>query len=442
MSHPQHTERTIGLGGTLMTLVGFLIGASIYILPGQLAAQVGPGVLLSYLLGGIMAFFTCLVAAQVGCVVCRSGGSFHAISSLVSPTAGFVVLVLILIAVFLATALVAYGFANYLSAYFPGISKLGFALTIILLFGGINVLGTHFSVLSQTIMTLLFLTVTAIFFVTGIFKMDTTRLTPFMPLGLGATLSAMIPAYFSWTGFTVLIELGGEIKDPGRNIPRSLLIGFVIILVFYLGVCLALVGNIPWQELGDSNAPITDAAQLILPTWLANLVTLMALLAAATSINGMVLAYSRDIYAMAKTRLLPESLAQLTDRHAIPARAVVVFTALSLAATLVGAKITDYAIVVVMSVMIIQIALAVAALRIPSRMAAEYYASSFRIPVPLLRICCVIVILSSLAFLAIGMWDSLSKGVLVAAALLMAWVYYRWRLSFLAKPGQGPISET
>lgn len=55
MTTPQHTERTIGLFGTVLTLVGFLIGASIYILPGQLAALAGPGVILSYLFGGVMA---------------------------------------------------------------------------------------------------------------------------------------------------------------------------------------------------------------------------------------------------------------------------------------------------------------------------------------------------------------------------------------------------
>ena len=433
MTTPQHTERTIGLFGTVLTLVGFLIGASIYILPGQLAALAGPGVILAYLFGGVMAFFACLLAAQIGVVISRSGGSFYAISNLISPMAGFVSLWLLLIAICVATALVASGFANYWLVYFPAWDPTAIAVGIVLLFCIINVLGTRISVMSQSLMTLLFLTAMAVFSVAGITTMDRSNLVPFLPAGFGSVLSAMIPAYFSWTGFTVLIEIGGEIKDPGTNIFRALMIGFVIVLVFYVGVCLALVGTMPWYTLGDFNAPVSAAAERLLPSWLANFITLSALLASATSVNGIVLAYSRDIYAMARQRLFPEALAKLTDSHAVPARAIVTFTALAVMFILMGGTITDYAIITVIAFMIIQIALAVAVLRIPMLMPTEYETSSFKLSVPMIRLSAGVVILSSLGFLFRALADDPQKGLIVLLVLSSGWVWYHFRLRYLAR---------
>jgi APA family basic amino acid/polyamine antiporter len=263
--------------------------------------------------------------------------------------------------------------------------------------------------------------------------MDRSNLVPFLPAGFGSVLSAMIPAYFSWTGFTVLIEIGGEIKDPGRNIFRALMIGFVIVLVFYIGVCLALVGTIPWYTLGNFNAPVSEAAELLLPSWLANFITLSALLASATSVNGIVLAYSRDIYAMARQRLFPEALAKLTDRHAVPARAIVTFTAVAVMFILMGGTITDYAIITVIAFMIIQIALAVAAIRIPVLMPAEYEASSFKLSVPMIRLSAGVVIVSSLGFLLKALADDPQKGLMVLLVLSSGWVWYHFRLRYLAR---------
>ena len=106
-------KRTMGVTGTVMTLVGLVIGVSIFILPGQLAAIAGPAMLVSYLIAALIALFSCVVAAQVGSVLPISGASFVAISRLLSPFLGFIVVWVTLGGAAVAVALLASGFADY-----------------------------------------------------------------------------------------------------------------------------------------------------------------------------------------------------------------------------------------------------------------------------------------------------------------------------------------
>ena len=133
------------------------------------------------------------------------------------------------------------------------------------------------------------------FCVSALVQMDVALVRPFVPNGLGPVFAAAIPAYFSFAGFAMLIELGGEIRRPQQSIPRALFISFGIVLAIYAAVSLAIVGVVPWRELGDTAAPVGRAAALVLPGWAAQFVTLSALAAAATSVNALFLGYSRDI---------------------------------------------------------------------------------------------------------------------------------------------------
>ena len=86
---PLHLERSIPLSGAIFTLIGYIIGGSIFILPGELAAQAGPGVFLAYLLASGIALFVCVIAAQIGNAFPVSGANYVAVSTVLSPFWGF-----------------------------------------------------------------------------------------------------------------------------------------------------------------------------------------------------------------------------------------------------------------------------------------------------------------------------------------------------------------
>jgi APA family basic amino acid/polyamine antiporter len=98
----------------------------------------------------------------------------------------------------------------------------------------------------------------------------------------------------------VITEMGGEIKNPARNIPRAILVGFIVVLVAYFLVTFSLTGILDWKSLENTNAAVAEASKMFLPGWVTLLIEIGALVAAFTTINAIIATGSRDIYAMAK----------------------------------------------------------------------------------------------------------------------------------------------
>jgi APA family basic amino acid/polyamine antiporter len=428
-------KRTIGVAGVVVTLVGFVIGASIFILPGALAATAGPGVVLSYCIAGLMAGFSCVVAAQVGAVFPTSGGGFVALSRLMSPAVGFAATWFIVGGVSAAIALVAYGFADYTLLLLPVFSRLGIAVLIILALTGLNLLGVKGTVLGQGIMVAVFMAALGVFCAAGLVSLDPDLLVPFMPNGLGPVLAAAVPAAFSFSGFMVVIELGGEVKNPSRTVPIGLAISFITVLLVYVAVSLSVVGVIPWQELAGVGAPVGEAAARILPGWMMWGITLAVLTASASSINVLLLGFSRDVLALARVKTLPAIFARISKKHGEPVNGVLLIAALSLAIVAVGGSIAQLATLTVVGLLALQAALGVAAMLIPSRLPELYRNAGFRLGPVALPFFSIGLIVLSLAFLVRAVWDDPGVVLVAAAYLLAGVVYYGFRRSALKRRG-------
>lgn len=395
-------ERTIGLWGAVATLVGYVIGASIFVLPAQLMPSAGPGVFVAYLLAAIPAVFNCVVGAVIGSTLPVSGATYHVALRTISRFAAFAVVWSMLIAVFVGVALVAYGLADYWRFFAPSASLRTTAIVVVLAFGLLNLTNVNLTVGIQAAMVVGFLIVLLAFGVGGVTKGNWSQLTPLFPNGGGAVIAAAIPAYFSFGGLQVIIDIGGEVRDPMRVIPRSLFISFAIIAVVYSLVVLALPLLVPWNDPGVANAAMGRAAERIFPSWFARALVIGALLAAATSINGILLTQARDVKALAQDGWLPRFLAAESGRSGGPSRAVMFLTVLTTGGVLLGATIREYAIVAAIAMMVVQLVLGIAAWRIPSRMAAEYGTAGFRLRPAAHRVACGGLIASSLLWLVVG----------------------------------------
>jgi len=195
------------------------------------------------------------------------------------------------------------------------------------------------------------------------------------------------------------------------------------------------VGVIPWQELEGVGAPVGEAAARVLPGWMTNGINLAVLAAAASSINVLLLGYSRDILALARVGALPGTFARISRRHGEPVNAVLLIAGISVGAVAVGGSIAQLATLVVVGLLALQAALGLATLLIPRRLSALYREAGFRLGPVALPFFSVGLIALSLAFLLIAAWGD-PKVVLIAAAwLVVGVVYYRFRRSALAKRG-------
>ena len=358
-------QRHIGLSGAVFTLVGYVIGASIFVLPGQLSAQVGPGLFLSFMVAGALAVLACLASAHLGGQFPVSGAIYVAIGKAIGPRAAFLSIWLLLLALTVGIPLVAYGMVDYLVYFLPGLPRTATAIIIVLVFGVINLVPVRHAVLIQGVMTVALIVLIYGFGITAMPHVDPARLSPLLPNGAGAMLLAAVAAYFSFLGFMVIADIAEEIRDPDRTIPRALIISFAIVIVAYLLVAVAVPGLLDWRTLGTVPAPVASAAKTFLPASVANLIAVAAILAAATSVHGILLVHSRDVYALARDDVFPASLAKLSG-GGIPSRAVVLLTALGALGTALGKSIIDYAVLSALGVMVLQAMAGIAVLRLPA----------------------------------------------------------------------------
>ena len=421
-------RRHIGLGGAVFTLVGYVIGASIFVLPGQLGAQVGPGLFLSFAVAGGLAVLACLASAHLGGQFPVSGAIYVAIGKTIGPRAAFLSMWLLMLAITVGVPLIAFGMVDYLVYFVPGLPRTATALGIVFFFGLVNLVPVRQAVLIQVAMTVALLVIVYAFGLAALPHIRTEQFTPLFPNGVGAVLGSAVAAYFSFLGFMVIADIAEEIKDPDRTIPRALLISFLIVIVAYMLIAVAVPGLLDWRTLGSLPAPVASAAETFLPRMASNAIAIAAILAAATSVHGVLLVHARDVFALARDSVFPETFAQLSP-GGIPRRAVVLLTGVSLLGTLLGRSILDYAVLSALGVMTMQAMAGVAVLRhatVPGRFGLR---SGTR------KVVGVLFLVTSVLFGTMGAMQrpGLALGFGVTAAL--GFLYYVARGRVLARRG-------
>lgn len=377
---PTELRGRIGLAGGVFALVGYIIGGSIFIMPGALAAKVGPAVFVSYLMAAALALFVCFVAAQIGSAFPMSGGTYVAVSYVVSPFWGFMVVWMSVLIIFTSTSALAYGLVDYLTAYAPrlGEYRFGAAVVAIVLFTGINLLGVRTAVWAQAVMVVVFMAVLLAVGIGGVAYARPENFRPLFPLGLRPVLWAAIPAFYSYSGFSAIVALGGEIESPRRNIPLVLAVSFPAILLVYTLVTLAVPGVVPWRLLAGGHGTLTNVALAFLPPSAGAFVAAAAVCAIATTINGLVLSKSRDIFSLAVDRVLPSSLAGIGP-FGEPRIALLFMCAVAIAGVSLRRSFLEYATMSVLCVMVVHVLQGIVVLTLPRRRPEHFAAAGYRL---------------------------------------------------------------
>lgn len=417
-------DKTIGLWGLVFTITGFVVGVSIFILPAELIDLAGPSALLAYGIAGAMGVVTCFATAQIGTLMPAEGGTYVAISRLLSPFCGFLAVFVLLGSVVLVNSFVGYGFADYIVYFFPGLDKTLAAVVVVSFFGLVNIFGSNLVVKFQGAMVLLFLVMLSIFIVAGLPHFELKNISPFMPNGASSVFQAAVLGYFSFAGFISLLEFGGEIKRPSFTIPLGLLISFIIVLVSYGGITLVLSGIDKGAGFASMATPVLEVAKTFLPDWLISALVLSIIAAAATTVNGLILGYSRDIFVIAKANVFPKILAKRSEKYHTPVNAIIAYTLLSVAAILTGSDIEDYALVAVMGLLLQQLFIAVSLYRLPKVMKAEYDAAEFKLNETFLKVVAILLFVISGGFIIMMVSQVPIFGLFLLAILGIGTLFY------------------
>lgn len=321
-------RRNIGLFGAVMIGIGAMMGPGIFALPGEVAHMVGPLGILVYLAMGLLTVFTALNYSELGAAIPLAGGGYSFTSRTLPRPLAFLTGWFFWIGNTLACAMYALIFALTIRGYFwPEASIAVLAILTTLVFGAVNVWGMSEAVKVVTVMNLVELAILVGFAVLGASQIEPPNLEPLAPMGWGPFVPAMALIYISFVGFELITVASEEIVNPGKTIPRAILITLAVATLIYVGVVWVMMGGVNHTELAGTDVPFIFASERLFGSWgrwAAITATVMASLSAFSVTLG---ASARVLYALGRDGHFPAVFARLHRRFQTPHVALLVCAA-------------------------------------------------------------------------------------------------------------------
>ena len=323
---PSTLRRDLGTLESYAVLIGILIGAGIFQVTSQAWAMTGPSVILGYVVLTPAVLATSIpYAAYLSTPLGREpGGEYlHISRTLKGYRLAYVGSWLKIISYVGAGAYLANAFAGYLIAFLGGGLKhlqLPIALGSLVLFYVIHVIGILWFGRMQVILSALKLLALMVLILPGLFALNRSNYSPFVTHGWSGFGASLLPLFFAYAGFESLAQTAGEVKDSTKRLPRILLIGISITALIYVFTSLVSFGVLPGSRLQSSSAPMAEVASIYLPRGARMFVTLGAIAAIMTALNGTMLVPSRLGMMFVKDKLAPNWIGAVNPRTATPIR--------------------------------------------------------------------------------------------------------------------------
>ncbi|SDR45117.1 amino acid permease [Natronobacterium texcoconense] len=363
----EELAKDLGLISALAIGIGTMIGAGIFVLPGIAAQEAGPAVVLSFIIGGMIAMINAFSVSELGTAMPKAGGAYYYINRALGPLFGSISGMGDWIGLAFASAFYAIGFGGYLADLLdgivvtvPGLGELALLPTIAIgplvltdiqigavlagiAFVGVNYMGAKETGGIQTVIVTILLGLLTIFAIVGFFSFDWGTVTvdgSYTPEGTAAILPGAALVFVSYLGYAKIATIGEELKNPGRNLPIAIIGSVGIVMVIYTILVGLLMGLIPHDEFFLDEveaAPMSYAAEIVFDYafTVASLeisllgagvtsITIAALLATASSANASILASARINFAMGRDKIVSDSLNAIHPRFATPYRSIAV----------------------------------------------------------------------------------------------------------------------
>jgi APA family basic amino acid/polyamine antiporter len=326
-------KRHLGMWGAASIGIGAIIGAGIFVLSGVASGYAGPAVILSFLIAGLVAFLTALSSAELSSFITEAGGSYIYTHKAFGNFWGFVVGWMQSFDYIVGASAISVGFAGYF-IYFAGIPQtaqnviiivavaMPLVLTLINLKGIKEASGTNNLLVGIKVIALaLFIIVGLVFLIShGNFS----HYQPFFPKGVSGMISGAALIFFAFIGFNTITMISEEVKNPEKNVPRSLIVAFVLCTMLYIGVSVVEVGLVDWKVIGTSDAPLELALGVATSNiFLLKFVSISALFATASATMASILGGSRAVFSMARQHVIPGILARIS-KNGVPTNAVLI----------------------------------------------------------------------------------------------------------------------
>ncbi len=422
-------KRVLGASDAAWLVAGNMIGAGIFITPGLVAAEL-PGTLaplVAWVLGGLLSLCGAAVYGELGARLPQAGGDYQYLNVAFGSRWGFLTgWAAFTLSFSGAAAVMAIVVVNNVAAAWPLLGQAaevwrrGLAALLIMMLTLANVAGSRAAGRTTVWLTALPVAGLVLLFVLGLWRGDlngaTGAVEAKLPRGSWLALgAAMLPVYFTYSGWNAAAYVAGEIRSPGRDLCRGLVAGTLGVTLFYVAFNALLFFVLPRQLLAGSTTAAAVAARLLLGAHGEQLLSVVGALAVLGSATVTLMAGARIYYAMALDGLAPRTLGRV-NAAGVPAAALWaggIWTALLATTGRIGALV-DWA---TLAILLLS-ALAVASLFVLRRGRTGVAASTpYRCPAyPLVPLVYLLASLAVAVASALRDWRQALYGVLLVAA--------------------------
>ncbi len=342
-------KRQLGRNTAVAIIIAEVIGVGIFLTPAGMIHDIrAPGwLLVVWLIMGTMALCGALCYGELAARFPAAGGNYvylrEAFGLRVAFLYGWMALLVMDPGV---TAALAVGFATYFG-YVAPLSPLAakvLAMAVILGLAGLNVLGVRQSanaVRGLAVLKVGFLALIALLAI-GLRNGDIANFGPFVtrpsdavPL-FGAVAGGLVGAFFAFGGWWDLSKLSGEVRDPGRTMPRALVMGVAALLVIYIVTTAVFMYLVPPAEVTSGEAFVARAGEVLFGEAGGTVFAVIVMVSVLGALAGLLMAAPRVYYAMARDGVFLKSVGALHPTLGTPSRAIAVQAILACALVALG----------------------------------------------------------------------------------------------------------
>lgn len=349
-------KKNMGVMTATSVVVGCVIGAGVFFKPYAIYQSTGgaPGMgMLAWIFGGLASIFAALTFAEVAVMIPKTGGMIAYLGEVFDPKVAFLsgwMQIVIFYPAFLAGYGVKVGeeLGEYLGSQFT----LPIAMAVIILLVAVNCLGSKTSGGIQVVATICKLIPLVLLMIFG-FVLGSGGHPIFTPLvgegkSAGAVLgSTLLAVLFAFEGWTNVGTIAGEMKNPGRDLPRAIVGGVSIIMAVYFIINLAYLWVIPADELMNLSSPASAVAMEIFGPTGGLLIKIGIIVSVIGAANGFLMSGSRVAYQLGEEKSLPFSTALGSlNGNQVPANATILIGFLACLYSISGQfdRLTDLAV--------------------------------------------------------------------------------------------------
>jgi APA family basic amino acid/polyamine antiporter len=356
--------RDLGLSHAGAVVVGTIIGSGIFLVPSEMMQAVGSArvVYLAWVVGGLLSFFGALTYAELGAMKPQAGGEYVYVRDAYGPLAGFLYgWTWFLIAKPASIATITTGLVRILGTFqvFSFFSHACFshpfpisygqlvAIGATVLVSWLNYIGVRRAGEFQFLFTLLkvaiILGIVAVGFSYsgGTWANFATEFTGAKG-GVAGFFAALVAALWAYDGWNDLNMVAGEIRNPQRNIPLSLIWGVATVGALYILVNAAVQYVLPAAAVAGSERPASDAVALVLGRAGASLVSAGMAVSMLVTLNGTIMSGARVPFAMARDGYFFKTIAEVHPRFRTPWVAIIVQCGLAITLLLLGGSFRQF----------------------------------------------------------------------------------------------------